>query len=409
VQAWLQRIWYGGAPPPAWLRGLAVLHGWLQQQTRPRPLRRTVAPEAPVIVVGNLTVGGTGKTPLVIWLCGQLGALGLKVAVISRGYGGSHARGPGVLRVEPDMAAALTGDEPLLLRRRTQVPVYVARRRAEAAARARAEGAQVLVADDGLQHRALARDCELVVIDGTRGFGNGLLLPAGPLREPAARLASVGAVIVNVGPGAGAGAATGTGADLGTGAGLPAGAWPGALAMRLAGDTLHGVSDPARTQPLAALAGQRVHAIAALGNPGRFFAALRAAGLEVLARPLPDHQPIPAAALGPGDALPVLMTEKDAVKCAALAHADCWYLPVAAQFSAVDAHALLRRVLMDARLLDLLACPVCKGPLRHLREAGAEELLCRADRLAFPVREGIPVMLEEEARVLAADDPLLER
>jgi tetraacyldisaccharide 4'-kinase len=395
MQAWLQRIWYEGAPPPAWLRALAALHGaW--QRRRAAPWARTAPPAAPVIVVGNLTVGGTGKTPLVIWLCAQLGALGLKVAVISRGYGGSHARGAGVLRVEPGMAAALTGDEPLLLRRRTGVAVYVARRRAQAAARARAEGAQVLIADDGLQHRALARDCELVVIDGTRALGNGLLLPAGPLREPAGRLARASAVILNVGQGGVAAAA----------AMRVAGA--GALTMRLAGDTLHNVFIPARTRALAELAGQRVHAIAALGNPERFFAALRAAGLVVQAQALPDHQPIPLAALAPADGLPVLMTEKDAVKCAALAHAGCWCLPVTAQFSAADAAALLRRVIMDARLLDLLACPVCKGPLRHLREAGAEELLCRADRLAFPVREGIPVMLEEEARLLAGDDPLLE-
>jgi tetraacyldisaccharide 4'-kinase len=149
--------------------------------------------------------------------------------------------------------------------------------------------------------------------------------------------------------------------------------------------------------------------VAALGNPGRFFAALRAAGLDPIEHPLRDHEPIPAGQLDPGDGLPVLMTEKDAVKCAKLAHADCWYLPVSAAFSAADARALLRRVIMDARLLELLACPVCKGPLRHVRGALAEELICRADRLAFPVREGIPVMLEEEARVLAAGDALLER
>jgi tetraacyldisaccharide 4'-kinase len=178
--------------------------------------------------------------------------------------------------------------------------------------------------------------------------------------------------------------------------------------MQLAGDTLYSLADRALTRPLAGFAGQRVHAVAALGNPGRFFASLRAAGLAPIEHPLPDHEPIPVAQLDHGDGLPVLMTEKDAVKCAKLAHAGCWVLPVTAGFSAADGRALLRRVIMDARLLDLLACPVCKGPLRHVRVSGPEELVCRADRLAFPVREGIPVMLEEEARVLGAGDPLLE-
>lgn len=402
MEAWLQRIWYGGAPPPAWLRALAAINGWRLRRQGRAQLPRTRLPEAPVIVVGNLTVGGTGKTPLVIWLCGELRALGLKVAVISRGYGGSHSRGPGVLRVTPGMAAALCGDEPLLVHRRTGVPVYVARRRVEAAALARADGAQVLVADDGLQHRALARDCELVVVDGLRGLGNGLLLPAGPLREPIARLALAGAIVLNGGTRDEGGALLAPGlrsADL---AGQP-------LAMQLRGDLLRNLADPSLIRPLASLAGQRVHAVAALGNPGRFFAALRAAGLEPIEHPLPDHEPIPASQLEPADGLPVLMTEKDAVKCATLAHAGCWVLPVEAGFSAKDAGALLRRVIMDARLLELLACPVCKGPLRHVREAGGEELICRADRLAFPVRDGIPVMLEEEARVLAAGDALLER
>jgi tetraacyldisaccharide 4'-kinase len=402
MEPWLQRIWYGGAPPPAWLRALAALNGWRLRHQGTAPLPRTQPPDAPVVVVGNLTVGGTGKTPLVIWLCGELGTLGLRVAVISRGYGGSHARGPGVLRVTPAMAAALCGDEPLLVRRRTGVPVYVARRRVEAAALARAEGAQVLVADDGLQHRALARDCELVVVDGLRGLGNGLLLPAGPLREPVARLASASAVVVNGGTQGAASERVAPGLHRADLPGQP-------LAMQLSGGLLRNLADVSLVRPLASLAGQRVHAVAALGNPGRFFAALRAAGLEPIEHPLPDHKPIPASHLEPADGLPVLMTEKDAVKCATLAHAGCWVLPVDAGFSADDARALLRRVIMDARLLELLACPVCKGPLRHVRAAGADELICRADRLAFPVREGIPVMLEEEARVLAAGDALLER
>jgi tetraacyldisaccharide 4'-kinase len=405
TQAWLQRIWYGGVRPPVWLRALSALHSAFRSLRPAATPPRNAPGEPPVVVVGNLTVGGTGKTPLVIWLCGELQALGLRVAVISRGYGGTAAKGTGVLRVDPGHPASLVGDEPLLVRRRTGVPVYVAQERSAAAAQARGEGAQVIIADDGLQHAALARSCEIVVVDGERGLGNGLLLPAGPLREPAARLAGVSAIVVNGGP-ADAGRIPGLAGLAGQGGG------PRPLRMRLVGDQLVGLGTPARRQALSALAGRQVHAVAAIGNPGRFFQALRDAGLRPIVHPYRDHAPLPAGALAFGDGLPVLMSEKDAVKCAGAAlppGIDAWVLPVEAQFGEADGRALLGRVLMDARLLELLACPVCKGPLRHVREPDAESLLCRADRLAFPVRDGIPVMLEEEARVLPAGDPLLER
>ncbi len=406
MQGWLQRIWYAGARPPAWLRSLSALHALLRRLRPAGAPARNAPGEAPVVVVGNLTVGGTGKTPLVIWLCGELQALGLRVAVISRGYGGTASKGAGVLRVDPGHPASLTGDEPLLVRRRTGVPVYVAQERAAAAAQARGEGAQVIIADDGLQHAALARSCEIVVVDGVRGLGNGLLLPAGPLREPATRLAHASAIVVNGGP-ADAAAIPGLG-----GRAPGAGEVPRLLRMRLVGDELVALGAPARRQRLSALAGRQVHAVAAIGHPERFFQALRDAGLRPIGHPYRDHQPLPAGALAFGDGLPVLMSEKDAVKCAGAAlppGIDAWVLPVEAQFGEADGRALLGRVLMDARLLELLACPVCKGPLRHVREPDAESLLCRADRLAFPVRDGIPVMLEEEARVLPAGDPLLER
>ena len=345
---WLQRVWYGGERAPWWLRSLAALYGALSSVRRNAYARgwlRAHRGGCPLIVVGNITVGGTGKTPLVIWLAGELTALGLKVAVITRGYGSeAHA---GVLCVNADSCACAVGDEALLIFRRAQLPVYVCRDRLAAARAAVAAGAQVVIADDGLQHLRLARDFEIALIDAARGLGNGALLPAGPLREPPARLGSVGAVVL-----------TGAGAYQ----------HPGALRMQL-----------------------------------------RAAGLELIEHPLPDHQAIANQALRPADGLPVLMTEKDAVKCAAPAPANCWYLPVTAQLAADDAQALLRRILMDARLLDILACPVCKGPLRLASEPGGALLVCRADRLGFPVRDGIPVMLEEEARVLEAGDPLLER
>ena len=385
---WLQRVWYGGERAPWWLRSLAALYGaalrirsscYQRSWLRPHQVGR------PVIVVGNITVGGTGKTPLVIWLAGCLGALGLKVAVVTRGYG-RVAHG-GVLRVDANGSARSVGDEALLIFRRAQVPVYVSRDRVAAARAAVAAGAQVLIADDGLQHLRLARDLEIALIDSARGLGNGALLPAGPLREPPARLDSVGAVVL-----------TGEGAYQ----------RPGALYMQLRGEQLLLLNGAGPAVPLDSFRGRRVHAFAGIGNPQRFFATLRAAGLELIEHPLPDHQAIASQALHPADGLPVLMTEKDAVKCSGSRPANCWYLPVTAQLAADDAQALLRRMLMDARLLEILACPVCKGPLRFASEPGGALLVCRADRLGFPVRDGIPVMLEEEARVLEAGDPLLE-
>jgi tetraacyldisaccharide 4'-kinase len=224
------------------------------------------------------------------------------------------------------------------------------------------------------------------VADGHRGFGNGWLLPAGPLRETPARLERVSAVVQN-----GAGPRH----------------WPKGLPMRLLGTTLHSVDGSARRQELTQLSGARVHALAAIGNPERFFAALRAAGLECVEHRYPDHYALQGPDICFQDALPVLMTEKDAVKCRPFAQAQHWYLPVTAAFEPADAQALLRRIFMDKRLLDILACPLCKGPLVHDRDR--ELLVCRADRLAFPIRDGVPIMLQEEARILESSDPLLVR
>jgi tetraacyldisaccharide 4'-kinase len=160
---------------------------------------------------------------------------------------------------------------------------------------------------------------------------------------------------------------------------------------------------------LAAFAGHRVHALAGIGNPARFFNTLRAGRLEPIEHPFPDHHRYIAQDLRFDDGLALIMTEKDAVKCQAFAPENCWYLPVTATFSGAEGRALLGRILMDARLLDILACPVCKGPLRLVQESAGPVLVCRADRLAYPVREGIPVMLEEAARQLSSTDPLMER
>jgi len=402
--AWFQQVWYGARTPPWWLRSLSPLYGsavYLRRRLYERGWLRTHRVGAPVIVVGNLTVGGTGKTPLVIWLVGKLRSLGLAVAVVTRGYGRSSSRRVtnDILRVDASCRAEDVGDEALLISRRTAAPVYVCRDRVAAAQAAIADGAALVIADDGLQHLRLGRDAELLVIDATRGFGNGQLLPAGPLREPPARRGRASAAVL-------------------TGGGHAASAKAGAVAAPLANEVVHMSLDGGLLLPLNGVdgarllgefAGQAVHAVAGIGNPERFFASLRAAGLEPIAHPFPDHHRYAAHELQFEDALPVIMTEKDAVKCQSCAPARSWFLPVAASFAPADERSLLRRIFMDARLLDILACPLCKGPLRQADDATGKVLVCRADRLAFPVRDGIPVMLEEAARQLLPTDPLLER
>jgi tetraacyldisaccharide 4'-kinase len=397
LELWLQGIWYAPRRPPWWLRvftplyrGLVRLrqslyaHGWLRAQR--------VA--GPVLVVGNVTVGGTGKTPLVIWLVERLRELGLQVAVVTRGYGRSRSRRVtnDILRVDAACRAEDVGDEALLISRRADCPVYVCRDRVAAAHAALADGARVVIADDGLQHLRLARDVEIVLIDAMRGFGNGELLPAGPLREDPARALRATAVVL-----------TGAGApEAASGAGLR-------VRMQLEGAVLLPVSGGSEGRALVAFAGQRVHALAGIGNPQRFFATLKAARLEPIEHPFPDHHRYVAGELRFDDDLAVIMTEKDAVKCQAIAPQNCWYLPVSARFAPADGRALLGRILMDARLLDILACPLCKGPLQSAQDTTGPVLVCRADRLAYPVRDGIPVMLEEAARQLQSTDPLLER
>ena len=396
LDAWLQQVWYERERAPWWLRLLSPLYGLVVRCRRwlyASGWLRSVHVAAPVIVVGNITVGGTGKTPLVIWLVDRLRGLGFAVAVVTRGYGRSTGRvTTDILRVDENCRAEEVGDEALLIRARTGIPVYVSRDRVAAAQAAIADGARVIIADDGLQHLRLARAVEIALVDGQRGLGNGALLPGGPLREAAARLADVDAVVLTE-----------------AGAGAPPGSWAGALRMSLSGELLQPVNAVAVERTLRSFAGQQVHAVAGIGNPRRFYATLESAGLSVIPHGFPDHHRYAAADLDFGDTRAVIMTEKDAVKCRSFAPAHCWCLPVSASFPAADERTLLRRILMDARLLDILACPLCKGPLRLADADAGKVLVCRADRLAFPVRDGIPVMLEEEARPLESNDPLLER
>jgi tetraacyldisaccharide 4'-kinase len=317
VQSWLNRIWYERRSPPWWLAPLSLTYAAAAGSRRylyARHWRKSTRMPIPVVVVGNLSVGGTGKTPLVCWLASRLGELGFRPGVVTRGYGGSAAE---VRLMQPSDDPKLVGDEPVLLARRTGVPVAVGRDRPAAAQLLVNAGCNVAVSDDGLQHYALQRDCEIIVIDGERRFGNGGLLPGGPLRESPRRLADADAVVVNDGRVQG-----------------------GALSMRLEAKVALSLAGNA-ARSLDEFAGSSVHAVAGIGHPERFFNMLRAHGIEVTGHPLPDHAQLQATDISFADGRPVLMTEKDAVKCARIAGPDHWYVPVDVRFDGGDAEVLL--------------------------------------------------------------------
>jgi tetraacyldisaccharide 4'-kinase len=263
--------------------------------------------DVPVIIIGNITAGGTGKTPLVLWLAQFLAASGKRPGIISRGYGATRTDA----RVVPvNGSAADYGDEPCLLARRAGCPVWVGTDRAATARGLRAAHPEVdvIISDDGLQHYRLARDIEIAVIDGARGLGNGWLLPAGPLREPASRLTAVDALVINGGD------TTGT--------------FPHSVGMQLQGDTFRNLHDVRQPVTAAHFQGQKVHAIAGIGNPSRFFAHLQRLGLDCITRAFPDHHAYTAQDLRFAGDHPVVMTEKDAVKCTAFATTRHWALVV---------------------------------------------------------------------------------
>jgi len=265
---------------------------------------KSAHPGIPVIVVGNLTVGGTGKTPLVVWIAEFLKKNGWSPAIVSRGYGG-RSEEPRAATIASD--AVDVGDEPILLARRSGCPVWVGADRLaviEALRKAQSD-VNLVILDDGLQHYRLRRDVEIAVVDG-RGFGNGFLLPAGPLREPAWRLRTVDAVVSNGAPVKG-------------------------YSMSLEGDVLHCMTDAADRRPAKAFAGQKVHAVAGIGDPNRFFLQLARLGMKPMPHPFPDHHPFKPEELAFGDGLPVMLTEKDAVKLRRAAQPNWWVLPVAAK------------------------------------------------------------------------------
>jgi tetraacyldisaccharide 4'-kinase len=347
-QVWYQGHWLGTLLAPlgglycaiARLRRWAYARGWLASH----------ALSVPVIVVGNLTVGGTGKTPLVLWLAEHLITRGERPGIVLRGYGGrgdARGRARGSVqesgqkdeqsgqaarrpqRVTDAADPSEFGDEAVLLAQRARCPVVVGRDRV-AAARVLVEefGCNRVLSDDGLQHERLRRQLEILVVDGLRGFGNGRCLPAGPLREPMARRHEVDLVISNGGPGADGI----TNAD--------GGANTDGFQMQLEPGAAVNLRDPAYQRALASWLGQPVTAVAGIGHPQRFFALLRRFGLEIEPRPYPDHHRFSAADLEHWPKGSVLMTEKDAVKCRAFAGPDQWFVPVTAVPGAAFVEAL---------------------------------------------------------------------
>jgi tetraacyldisaccharide 4'-kinase len=322
--------WHDGSAPPIHARVVSVLYGavtGLRRKLYRSGIKRSRHPGMPVVVVGNIVAGGTGKTPLTIAIVKRLYAAGFTPGVASRGHGRIEAKTP--RWVVPGSDAALSGDEPLLIAHSTGAKVRVDRDRLAAAKALVKAGCDVIVCDDGLQHYRLARDIEIEVVDVRRRYGNGRLLPAGPLREPIERAADCTFRVLNLGV-------------IDDAAMLPAagvGEWPMRLQAIEALPILGG-----RSQALTAFAGQRVHAIAGIADPERFFATLRGLGIAVVPHAFPDHHAYQAEDLDFGSQLPVLMTEKDAVKCAGFAGAQWYSVPVQARMPEAFWTALLERL-----------------------------------------------------------------
>lgn len=305
---WARDVWYQDQFIGAWLYPLGFLFSELVKFRkflyRLGLLKKKAVP-VPVIVVGNITVGGTGKTPLVIWLALLLKEAGYKPGIISRGYGGVADSWP--QRVDGNSSAEQVGDESLLLAKQSQCPVAVGPVRVDAANLLLAQtDSDIIISDDGLQHYALARDIEIAVIDGERRFGNGYCLPAGPLREPIERLKSVNFRIVNGEKTEG-----------------------NEHSMQLIGDNAINLSTR-RQKPLQEFNAIECHALAGIGNPERFFNLLASAGVSCTTHGFPDHYKFERRDVEFNDDKPVLMTEKDAVKCTAFADSRHWYVPVKA-------------------------------------------------------------------------------
>lgn len=308
----LDRYWYS-QNPVAWLllplAGLYCLLAGLRFGLYKKGWLRSYRASVPVIVVGNINVGGTGKTPLIIKLCEILQQQGFKPGIISRGYGSKSTIFP--LEIIHSTHAREAGDEPLMLARRTQCPVVIGPdRQADIHLLLERHGCNIILSDDGMQHYRMHRDVEIAVVDITRRFGNGFCLPAGPLREPLQRLRSVDMVIAN-------------------------GGLASQLAFTIRPTQLISLADENQFSSLAQFAGKKVHAVAGIGHPQRFFQTLTDHGIEIIQHPFPDHHEFAISDLHFGDDLPVIMTEKDAVKCAGFYMPRHWYLTIDIDLSSI--------------------------------------------------------------------------
>ncbi|MEQ1621878.1 MAG: tetraacyldisaccharide 4'-kinase [Methylococcales bacterium] len=308
LSRWALDVWYQDHFIGAWLMPLGFLFADFVKFRKflfRIGVLKTHKLGVPVIVVGNITVGGTGKTPLVIWLAQLLTEAGFRPGIISRGYGAQEISSPIV--VNTASVASEVGDEALLLAKKSACPVAVSPMRADSAKLLIEQfDCNVILSDDGLQHYALHRDIEIAVIDGERRFGNSYCLPAGPLREPIERLQSVDFIIVN-----------GKASE------------PGEITMQFIGDTAVNLATGER-KPLSEFSGIDCHALAGIGNPGRFFAMLAVAGVDCKTHSFPDHYQFQRQDIEFKTGQAVLMTEKDAVKCIDFAGDQHWFVPVTA-------------------------------------------------------------------------------
>ena len=335
LYGWIHRVWYEGGGL-GWL--LLPLSGIYALVTAARRFLyragvfRSHRASVPVIVIGNITAGGTGKTPAVIWLARALRERDFSPGIVSRGYGGRKSNSP--MRVEADSAADVVGDEPVLLARRSDCPVVVDSNRARAAMMLAEGGVDVIIADDGLQHYRLWRDYEICVIDGARGLGNRRLLPAGPLRESPGRLTRVDQLLVN-GP-------------MRVSGHLSV-AEQNALEFELVATDAYRLNG-SLVRPLERFVGTAVHAVAGIGNPSRFFDMLRGRGIQVVEHSFPDHAALTMKDVEFGDDFPVFMTEKDAVKLGPAVHDKYWYIPVNLTMDPVLALPLIEQI--ESRLRD---------------------------------------------------------
>lgn len=320
---WLQHHWYRNTPLHLILYPISLIFRVLVSLRHSLYRNHVFSSDQlllPVIVIGNISVGGTGKTPLTLALAQQLIERGWHPLIVSRGYGGKSQRPQ---QVSADNTAQQVGDEPLLMARRNICPVWVGKDRVATAHTAMQANPQcnILLCDDGLQHYRLQRDVEIAVIDGARRFGNGFLLPAGPLREPIARLQTVDAVVIN--------------GDN---------ALPGQYAMQLSGELFYNLLDPGQTAVADHFQATKNHAVAGIGNPQRFFKHLEEMGITFASHAFPDHHPYTADDLAFENCDAILLTEKDAVKCAAFADTRYWVLRVNAEIDSTLIDHILRKI-----------------------------------------------------------------